>query len=337
MTDNLFKYISKSDNIKLADLSKKDIDDLLYLISCTPIEYQNVLNFSDKYQFGMEIEFEKASFDEIKYDLLNTFEDALYITNKLDKEYETWSIEQEADTQSILDNKICGGEINTPIVNNTLEYWQELKKVCEILKNHKAVFENQAGFHIHLNKQILKPKLSRWLKLLKTWIIFEDLFVKLYCGERHHLRFNAQNCAKSISQELYNEIFLDRKKYKTIKQIQTRLKKINDIRCEDIAFYTPNVCNQTFELRACNGTDNEIIMQQYLNIFVRTILMVNNSNSDKFIENLFDEYENNCLEITLKTIYQLYDKMFDTIEDKAAALRLYYKDIKNSPLTTKQF
>ena len=133
-----------------------------------------------------------------------------------------------------------------------------------------------------------------------------------------------------LERTLYSKIFEEYKNYKLVSQIE---KKLQFPRFYDIAFYTPRVCNKTFELRACNGTDNEIIIQQYINYFFHLFKLVSNGESNDFIDNLFVLYENDKLEVTQDTMFKLFDYMFDNIEDKASALRLYYKNTEHSRLT----
>lgn len=335
MAKNLYDYISKSENLKLSDLSEKDMNTLLYLIAQTPIEYKDKLNFSSKYQFGVEIEFENACFEAVEKDMIQSFKTVQIEPNEGEKNYDHWIIEQEGNCSSYNSNyQICGGEINTPISTNSKEFWNSLKQVCAILKKHSAEFNEMAGLHIHLNKQILLPKISRWLKLLKTWIIFEDEYIKIYNGERYHQRTNAQTYAKDYKSELYNHMFYTHlAKYKTITQIQNKLKMCDINRNHNLVFYTPRVCNKTFELRACNSTNDEIIIQQFINIYVSMFKMINNEKSDAFIDELFNDFENERLFIYPEILYKLLDEMFDTIEDKASCLRLYYKDTRYTPLT----
>lgn len=309
------------------------MNDLLYLIANTPIEYKEILNVPSNVSFGCEIEFENAPFEEVKRDM-GKIVDTKYVFNKDEKEYNSWIIEDEFDCISNKNDCWCGGEINSPISINTKEFWNDLQQICCVLKNNDADFTSAAGFHIHLNKKILLPKVSRWLKLLKTWIVFEDEFIKLYNGERDSQREIVDYYAQRISEKLYIHFFENQiSSYKSITQIMKKFKKFDADRIHDLVFYTPNVCNKTFELRACNGTDNEIIIQQFFNIFISMFMMINSERSDEFIDELFNDYENERLFIYPETLYKLFDEMFSTIEDKAAALRLYYKDTRYTPLT----
>lgn len=334
MTVNLYDYISKSQNLMISELSENDMNDLLYLIANTPIEYKNILNMPQNIKFGFEIEFENADFENVYNDMKKTIATEFINTDDF-KEYNLWSIEEEIDITKYSDSKnLTGGEINSPISINTKEFWQELKHVCNILKQNNTKFDGLAGFHIHLNKDILNSKLCKWLKLLKTWIIFETDFIKIFNGEQYQQRLNAKYYAKNISYELYLYFFANKiDDYKTIKQINNKLKIFDLNRNHNLVFYTPKVYNKTFELRACNGTDNEILMQQFLNIFISMFKMINNNDSDNFIAELFEYYEDEKLFIYPETLYKLFDYMFDTIEDKAAAIRLYYKDTRYSSLT----
>lgn len=320
----------------MGDLSEKDINDLLFLVAQTPIEYKEKLDLAEKYRFGVEIEFENACLNKVEEEMLRTFGEVQIEPNEhADKNYEQWIVEQEIDCNRYNSySEICGGEINSPISNNSKEFWDDLKNVCNILKKHNAEFNKMAGLHIHLNKEILLPKISRWLKLFKTWIIFEQEFIKLYNGDQYIQRMSAQSYAHRIEYGLYNTFFSNMiSGYKTITQIQNKLKKFDESRNHNLVFYTPRVYNKTFELRACNGTDNEILIQQFLNIFTSMFRMINNQSSDEFIDELFNDYENERLYIYPETFYKLLDEMFTNIEDKASCLRLFYKDTRYTPLT----
>ena len=54
------------------------------------------------------------------------------------KEYNNWTIEFEQDCSRRIENILYGGEINSPIVNNNIDFFKELKNVCNVLKNNNA-------------------------------------------------------------------------------------------------------------------------------------------------------------------------------------------------------
>lgn len=329
MKENLYKHINPSDNILISELSLKERKDLINLIDNTPINYKEKLNVPSNITFGLEIEFEQAGFIKT-FNELKQYCNIAFYDEMSPKEYNNWTIEFEQDCSRRIENILYGGEINSPIVNNNIDFFKELKNVCNVFKNNNAQFNSKAGLHIHISKDIMKHKIKDYLKLLKTWIIFEDEFLKLYNGDKHIRRKSAETYAMKLERTLYSKIFEEYKNYKLVSQIE---KKLQFPRFYDIAFYTPRVCNKTFELRACNGTDNEIIIQQYINYFFHLFKLVSNSESNDFIDNLFVLYENDKLEVTQDTMFKLFDYMFDNIEDKASTLRLYYKNTEYSRLT----
>lgn len=329
---SLYDYIKRDSNIKLADLSNKELKDFLYLNAQTPIEYKEKLDFSSDIPFGIEIEFEWATYYNVLKDLQKRFGKIDVIDNReIDmKYYDYWSIEHEDNVTYYNDfNELAGGELNSPISYNNVSFFNDLADICKILrKNNAKNFEN-SGIHIHANKCVLEKSLKSYLNFIKLWIIFEDEFLKMYMGELDHMRAISSIYSKNMADTLYYYVF-SKAKIKTIKQL---LNVLDLGRMYTLAVATPKKGNSTIELRACNGTTNEIIIQQYLNIYMHTLLVANDKKNNEWIDELFQEYENQTLFIDKYVILKLIDEMFNNIEDKASALRLYYKDNRYSNLT----
>lgn len=206
MKENLYKHINPSDNILISELSLKERKDLINLIDNTPINYKEKLNVPSNITFGLEIEFEQAGFIKT-FNELKQYCNIAFYDEMSPKEYNNWTIEFEQDCSRRIENILYGGEINSPIVNNNIDFFKELKNVCNVLKNNNAQFNSKAGLHIHISKDIMKHKIKDYLKLLKTWIIFEDEFLKLYNGDKHIRRKSAETYAMKLERTLYSKIF----------------------------------------------------------------------------------------------------------------------------------
>ena len=323
--DKLFKYISPIDNDKLSKLNKTDLCELLKNIQSYYLKLRNCLGFDNYVTIGLEIEFENSTNEIIKKKLKE-----LNFKNH-------WDLKLDGT----LDN---GGEITSDILFDTKENWDELKRICFIVKENAMIGKN-SGAHIHIGTQVLGDKDESWKNFLSLWEAYENIIYRFSYGEYLNARDGMLLYSKTISKKI-NELY----------------KKINkkDITKEDIIKYFKSDRNQavnfenvvefygisyfnTIEFRCPNGTLNPVIWQNNVNLFVNLLKYSKSDkynadivkrrriiNGDKFINcnprTTLELYSNIYLEQAL----ELCDMIFNNNLDKIYFLRQYLKSYQTN-------
>ena len=92
-----------------------------------------------------------------------------------------------------------GVEINSPILTDSKECWEELKKVCKMASKHSIVGENCGG-HIHIGKQVLESS-KALINFMKLWVVYEHIILRFSYGEFLGPRPKLLQTARPVSKE----------------------------------------------------------------------------------------------------------------------------------------
>lgn len=128
--------------------------------------------------FGLEIEFDGGDRQAIARDL---YEEGL-IAEPRQSGYHggrtnpnLWAFERDAS--------VTGGELVSPIFRDTPTAWQQIEKVCEIVRRHGGRATAHCGGHVHIGTASpLDSQNSRWDRLLRLVKANEDLLFRLAAG-----------------------------------------------------------------------------------------------------------------------------------------------------------
>lgn len=300
---NIFNELNPQENTILSQLSEKEILKILSLICKYKLVYRDKLNINEKYTFGFEIEFENLKTDK---------ENFKNIIKNLNNDYNV-----------VADLSLKNGiEVLTPISNNNIEFWKNLK--CILLNCRKyGNIDSYSGSHIHIGADILENKANAD-NFITLWKTYEYIFFKFSYGELNYPRENINQYAMPLASDKDNISV-----------------KFNAINLSNIYSYHDFGINNTIEFRCPNGTLNEIIWQNNLNMFIK---MIEYSKSKNFNINTcnkvlglntknnfytLDNYNN----IYLQTALSLADEIFDNNLDKVYFLKQYIKDFKTKKNT----
>ena len=138
------------------------------------LDYLDKINIPD-YKFGIEIEFAGAIFNGVKQKLdeilkyeSNTLEELRQI-EKDKEEFKKWRLVNDGSVQSNAWHRAKkGGEINSPIIRDRKKAWNELKKVCKMLRTREYIkISENCSIHIHTERDIYSDleELKNLLKL----------------------------------------------------------------------------------------------------------------------------------------------------------------------------
>lgn len=318
-TDNpLFSFINPKNNDMLSKMSGIDLQDLFYYIENYYLELRNRLGFNDYITFGLELEFENAMRGRIE----NTLRE-----NSL---YNTWQLGSDSSLED-------GAEIDSPILKDTSNSWNDLKKVCSIV-NENATIGPHSGGHIHIGTQVIGGKIESWLNFIKLWSIYENIIYRFVYGDFLIARSGMISFAEPMAKDLWIDYQL-LKEYDQLDRADI-ISKISHKRYQAVNFNNvndfENTSNKnTIEFRCPNGTIDPVIWQNNVNLFVNMLLYSKSSRyNDDIIQNRRninqDKYSNlNWYgEIYLQQALELCDMLFTNNFDKVYFLRQYLKSFE---------
>lgn len=141
----------------LSELSTQDL----------PYDYTNALNGSN-ITFGVELEFKGAISDDVARELYDLGicaypEMVPYHSSRHPSVPGKWKLERDG---SVTDGRI-GGELVSPILQDTGETWTNLEKICEVVKRHGGTVSGDTGAHVHVGMDALDTARQRWKRFFK--------------------------------------------------------------------------------------------------------------------------------------------------------------------------
>lgn len=307
--------LSSNDLLSLMDdIERKELLDKLKKYY---LEYRKGLGFDDKVTFGFEIEFE-----HLEEDIVGTcFKDTLP---------KGWKVEYD-DT---LDN---GAEIITSKLIDKVKTWKDIKNVLYRSRCIGEVGIN-TGSHIHIGAQVLGTDVTAWKRFLKIWSVYENIIFRFCYGEHTVYRPFVMEQATPLS-DLY--WYYSKKEYDSYFDILTRINfdKFVCVNFKNFKDGSKEKKNNTIEFRCPNGTLDEVIWQNNLNLFVH---ILEYCNSDKYNDEIINKRKNinkdiiSSLDyynkINMEMALEFSDLIFNSNIDKIYFLRQYIKnyDISNS-------
>lgn len=315
----IFKYLKLFDNDKLSQLRGYDLLDLIILIGDYEMQLRNNLGVDKDITFGVEIECENASEEEIKNEMCLSFLD-----------YD-WNVVHDGSLQN-------GLEVVSPVLKDYDDNWLNLNKVCNILKMNAEIGEYSGG-HVHIGAHILGDDRDKWLNFIKIWAIYENIIFRFTYGDFVTSRPIIKQYAKPLSKTLWKDYVKSLKVGYDLKDIielvsHDRYQAINfdNIDVDEINKYN---LDNTIEFRCPNGTLNSVIWQNNVNIFIKLLCYCKSSNFDNDIINKrmeIDKLKYSSLdlydEIYLDQALELCDLIFTKNVDKIYFLKQYLKSFK---------
>ena len=317
-TSTIFDYIGSDDNEILTYLPRTDRQFLLQYISKYILDYRSSLGLSGLDTFGIEIEFDNADKGQINRKLHSS---------RLDYR---WEIKP--------DNSLShGGEIASPILSDSGTDWSQVEQVCGIVRPN-AIINNNCGGHVHIGRQALGNDRQAWLNFLKLWTAYEKVIYRFGYGEYSTGRKGIDEYATPISIELFEDIAKLSQNNCSIDEIVTMLatNKYHGLNFKNIRTSENPDKIDTFEFRAPNGTLNEIIWQNNINLFIKMLKAAQSPDfSESVVMNRLRLIERGGFRVTeydqldMDAALEFADIVFDNNLDKVYFLRQYMKAMEN--------
>lgn len=315
------------------------------------LDYQNKINIPDN-KFGIEIEFAGAIYIDIEHkldELLGYETRNIEQTKKIEEDklkYKKWKLVNDASVQSNAFHRAKkGGEINSPIMKNTKKYWEELKKVCTMLKKMEYIkITSRCSIHVHTEK-IIYNEIEEYKNLLKLWILYEDIIYKFAYGEIDSPRETMLNFARPFCSsfiinpvEIINELENIETKEELIKLLKNERKQgLNLTNILQEKNKEMKVIKPTIEVRTYNGTLNENLIQNIIRFNQNLLNSAKIENFDKeLIEYKIKNYQPFYYGETIKEKPKKADEfsklIFKDELDRLKFLKQYYKSYKEDDI-----
>jgi hypothetical protein len=305
--------------MKLKELNKNDLMDLLNYINDMKIDFRDELDLPKNLTFGLEIEFENALFYDVEPQVI---------------ELDGWKLKDDLSVTVGRSFNKEGGEITSPILIDKKECWDELKQICTDLKLNNAEATERCGGHIHIGSQVLKNDVNCYKNFLKLWYVYEEIMYRFSTGEDTKIRSAAKLYAKSLRP------YMDNQKWKISTmhnedELRLVLLRFTSDRYKAVNFsntkYIKHKNFNTIEFRCPNGTIEEVIWQNNVNTFMNFANYAASNNFDKeFIDHQFKCDEERNIKyfyfMDIKKALELADLIFEKDLDKFYFLRQYFKD-----------
>ncbi len=320
--------VDPKDNNIFLKLKPRDLQELLNQIYNFYLTYRSELELPSNLTFGVEIEYEGINKE---------------ITDKFIREnFFHWNSTCDGSLYS-------GGEIISPILIDQTLTWDNLKSICDFLKENRAIMNQNAGGHIHFGTNILGDNVKSWRLFLKTYMFYEGVLLRFLYGDKINRRKQLSRYASPIGDYIYSNL-----------DSINHLKKVSDIvKCDDegyelfninihrkyqainfnnVDFYYPTTTRwkNTLEFRSPNASSNEIIWQNNVNTLGKLLVSSHDLALDEDFINYrikhgytSNNYNSNFLydQLNIRNALEFVDLVFDNNLDKIYFLRQYLKDL----------
>lgn len=314
--NNLLNPLSNDKFLAFDSFTKEQV---LKTINESLLQYRKLLFIPNNITFGTELEFDNCDNKVIKKQL------SKYNLKS------SWLTKEEPSIKN-------GGEVVSPILTNTEEAWINLKAVCDILKN-KANNTDLCSAHVHIGRNILPDDISVLENFIYLWSAYEHVIFRFCYGEFLSPRLNISQFASPVG-TYFQKIYKDSisKNYtlaKLLEKLSFRRELAANFKNVDLDLKKEK--KDTIEFRCPNGTFNEIIWQNNINLFIHLLMYAKDKTFDldkiKYQNNKIASLSSNIAyynEVYLEDAITLCDLIFDKNIDKMYFLRQYIKNYKTS-------
>lgn len=230
-----------------------------------------------------------------------------------------------------------GAEINSPILYDKTELWQELRTICETLKAISKIGSSSGG-HIHVGVQVLGNDKESWKNFIKMWAIYENIIYRFSYGEFLTGRSSLKNYASPVADTFLKSLESLSRNNLSFEEMIYGLKddRYTGVNLKNATYNEGFRTRNTIEFRCPNGSLESVIWQNNINFFVKLLKYckkVSNFNNDiidaRQKENLKKYNSLNWYnEIYLEQALELSDMLFNNNLDKIYFLRQYLKSFE---------
>lgn len=324
---DILSLLNPNGNDKISDLKGIDLSDFLHGLYECDLEYRKNLDIDEDLTFGLEVEFEALDEDDYYNDSLRNVRSEIYNETELSR----WNV-------TIDDSLDSGGEVDSPILIDSVEDWESLELVCSIVEKYGEATEHCGG-HIHVGTQCIGNNKSTWLKFLKLWSVYENIIYRFTNGITVYPRYDIKEYANPVSDDFrkaYNiidKINSDYISLEKIRKIAFRIGRYSAVNLTNIVSLTNMKPYNTIEFRSPNGSLEPVIWQNNTMLFANILRACKESDFDddtverrKRVIDTMPLFYSDYSKLSLKQAIEFSDIVFNKNLDKLYFLRQYLKN-----------
>lgn len=296
-------------NDKLSSLRGQELQEFLTYLDDFYLTLRDKINIDSDTTFSLEIEFENANTKKIESKIINI--------------HPKWIVEPDSSLHH-------GKEVDSPILKDNKQTWQDLKSVCDMIKEYAQIGINSSS-NIHIGSHIIaRENLNDFLKI---YAAYENIIFRFGYGEYINSRYSLNDYAAPVSLQL--QYYLNKNMDNLFKLPCQKYDAINTNKVVDLGCYREN---NTIEFRFFNGSLDPAILQNNVNLIVKLLNYSRDKNyADDIIDKRMKKNEGiyNKLdfygEIFIDQALEFADLIFDNNLDKLYFLRQYFKSLEVGP------
>ena len=181
-----------------------------------------------------------------------------------------WKYEHENTNELEQD---LGLEVISPILHNAKIDLINLKIVLQFLQKINAEVNEICGIHIHMGAEVFQKEMQKLYNFFLFYLYYEPVFYKFSAmGNFGHIREYAYSYASPVVLQMKNGISIEALK-NYIKENSSSIHKENALHFKDFSLFD---ITSSFELRIFNGTLNECIIENYINMHFLLLFLKKN-------------------------------------------------------------
>ena len=308
-------------------MNEQELHALLEYLKNLNLSYRKELNVDSDINFGLDMQFLGSSIKVMERCIKDVNKSTNFINNS------KYALTFNKSLYSVFKDK-SEIEFNTPIFNNSREFFDDFKDLLVIFQNNGLEYSINKGIHVHVNLSVFEQDSIALLTFLKLFSVFENIIFRFGYGEQEESNFNVQMFSKPSSQLIHD--YIPNMSYSFDENI-SNLQQILTCKSYSLNFHTHDnkVKNDTLEFRMFNNTFNPIIIQNYISMVGNMIDSVVNKRIDlDMLDYVYSQYINNKTldsysHVDSSSAIEFSDLIFSHTVDKDYFLKQYF--IKDNP------
>ena len=242
--------------------------------------YRNQIGTNKDYSFGVELEFTNADLEKVS-DWLEK-EDIPFLYQLQHKthhpDYQVWYLDVDPTVTELREDHYIGGELSSRIFSDDFDSWEELQKVCQILRKMKACSSDKSSTHItvdiskYKNNPVFFETLSRVISVYENdmnFFFMGDYFLKRKTKDDYAANMDFRLRRNLAKVDFSHEKFLDHLIFQT-----------ECFRLRDGVSFFKLYSDGLMEVRYPNGTLQEETIQTNINFVLKLLKAIEEGKFD---------------------------------------------------------
>lgn len=303
-------------------------------------DYRFDLGVSNKYMFGVELEFTGIYLDNLARIFSDSKVPVKFILDHKNKyvNYNMWYLDCDRTVTVDVQDRFYNGELSSRIMTDRKEVWQELKLICQLLRSNGVGVNSKCSNHVTVGLSYISDERYFFEVLSKLLVLYENEINLFYMGDSFGIRETKSAYARNIGLSILEKI--DKVDFSAsdylFRLCEHSLKVFGKHDGINLRKYPRE---ELMEIRYPNGTVNEKTIQNNINFSLKLIDAIDRGIFDldylsKMIANNRDRLyrklnEGSC---SLEDFYRLVDMISINDKDRKDFSKQYERVVKSKTL-----